>query len=261
MNMNKLVTAAVLAVAALVVDSPAVADSPVSLAPLAPGEVLLAVNGLGTVRSPATLATVTGTADARAATEAEARQALDAKIREMTAAARAAGASTADIRVTPETVAEMDEMSADVLESDPAEAASAQVRRFYARATVVVRLRNVERAQALHAGFGSYSRSMGYFGSGGPVYELVDESAPRRAARAQAIANARADAESYAAALNMRIVRVLQVTERDGLDFVSMAVSESNALIRAMRSFSSAQAEAQVDTYAVVGVDFVLGPR
>jgi hypothetical protein len=59
----------------------------------------------------------------------------------------------------------------------------------------------------------------------------------------------------------MRIVRIAQITERGGLDFLSMTVSESNAVVRAMRSFSSAQAEAQVETYAVVGVDFVLGPR
>jgi uncharacterized protein YggE len=183
----------------------------------------------------------------------------------MTAAARAAGASADDIRVSEESVGGMEDIysmeTADVdapISETAAEAARAA--RFYARATVTVRLRNVGRAQALHARFGGYG-SNAYFGGGGPVYELVDETAPRRAARAQAIANARADAESYAAALNLRIVRVLHVTERGGLDFLSMTVSESNALIRAMRSFSSAQAEAQVETYAIAGVDFVLAPR
>lgn len=252
-------TAALAAIALLTPVSAIASDSPASVPQLAPGEVLLSVNGLGNVRSPATLATVTGTADARAATEAQARQELQAKLREMTAAAREAGATADDIRVSEETVSEMDEVYETPSTGAEAQTA-ARARHYYARANVVVRLRNVARAQALQARFGGYSSS-GYWGGGGPIYELVDESGPRRAARAQAIANARADAESYAAALNMRIVRVLNVTERGGLDFLSMTVSESNALIRAMRSFSSAQAEAQVEIYAIVGVDYVLAPR
>jgi len=258
--MRMLFAAALMAASALAATAPpaAAAADPIAAAPqLAPGEVLLSVNGLGAVRSPATLATVTGTADARAASEAEARQALQAKLRDMTAAARAAGATADDIRVSEETVSEEEVYTG--VPNDP-ETEAARARRFYARASVVVRLRNVARAQALQARYGGFS-SMGYFGGGGPIYELVDESGPRRAARAQAIANARADAESYAAAAGLRIARIVQITERGGLDFLSMTVSESNALIRAMRSFSSAQAEAEVATYAVVGVDFVLVPR
>lgn len=256
--MRTIFVAAVLAVSGFA-PTAAAADSPAGVPQLAPGEVLLSVNGLGNVRSPATLATVSGTADARGVTEAEARQALRAKIAEMTAAARAAGATEDDIRVS-ETISSID---SELYAQDVQDAANDVRRepRFFARASVTVRLRNAGRAQALHARFGGYTGAGFYFGSGGPIYELVDESGPRRAARAQAIANARADAESYAAPLNMRIVRVVHVTEREGLDFLSMTVSESNALIRAMRSYSSAQAEAQVETYAIVGVDFVLGPR
>ncbi|HYJ28848.1 MAG TPA: SIMPL domain-containing protein [Allosphingosinicella sp.] len=239
----------------------AIADTPASVPQLAPGEVLLSVNGLGNVRSPATLATVSGSADARGTTEAETRRALQAKVGEMTAAARAAGATADDIRVSEETISAVDTdiYTADM--ADPTAEPRREQPRFFGRATVTVRLRNASRAQALYARFGGYAAGGYYFGGGGPIYELIDESGPRRAARAQAIANARADAESYAAPLNMRIVRVVHVTEREGLDFLSMTVSESNALIRAMRSFSSAQAEAQVETYAIVGVDFVLGPR
>jgi len=260
MNMRKIVAAAVLAASAMPAATAWAGGTPASVPQLAPGEVLLSVNGLGNVRSPATLATVSGAAEARGTTEAETRRDLQAKLREMTAAARAAGAGADDIRVGEETISSVDTdiYAADVVETT-GEAARERPR-FFARATITVRLRNVARAQALHARFGNYA-SNGYFGGGGPIYELVDETAPRRAARAEAIANARADAESYAAPLNLRIVRVLHITERGGLDFLSMTVSESNALIRAMRSFSSAQAEAQVETYAVVGVDFVLGPR
>lgn len=254
--MRTIFAAAVLAVSTCT--TAAAAAEPIAAAPqLAPGEVLLSVNGLGNVRSPATLATVSGTAEARGPNEAEVRQALQAKLRQMTAAARAAGATDEDIRVSDETISEMDDVLTG-LPDDP-DAAALRARRFFAQATVVVRLRNVGRAQALQARYGGFS-SFGNAGRG-PVYELVDESGPRRAARAQAIANARADAESYAAAVGMRIVRVLQITERGGLDFLSMTVSESNAVIRAMRSFSSAQAEAQVETYAVVGMDFALAPR
>ena len=92
--MQKIFAVAALAVFCLA--APALAADPIAPAPqLAPGEALLSVNGLGNVRSPATLATVTGRADARGATEAEARRALDAEIRDMTAAAREAGAAAA----------------------------------------------------------------------------------------------------------------------------------------------------------------------
>ena len=40
---------------------------------------------------------------------------------------------------------------------------------------------------------------------------------------------ARADAEAYAAALGLRVVRVVRVTERVGMDFFSMMMNESDA--------------------------------
>lgn len=259
--MRIVIAAALLAAFSVLTTAPAAADGPASVPQLAPGEVLLEVNGLGMVRSPATLATVTGTAEGRGPTEADARRALAAEVERMTAAARAAGAPAADIRVTPVAVGEaIDTAIYDEGlpgESDEAGRARREARRYQARSTVTVRLREPTRAPALQATFGAAE----LWNPQQPLYELIDDSEARRTARTRAVAAARTDAESYAAALGMRIVRVLRVTERTGLDFLGMAVSESNRLMQGWRSFADAQAEGQVETYVLTGVDFVLAPR
>jgi hypothetical protein len=243
----------------------AVADTPVTMPELAGGEVLLEVNGLGVVRSPATLAMLTLTARGEGSTLDEASRARDAEVQRIIAAARAAGAATGDIRVTEGGAGDLveDLRTFDVAEPPPpeagaSEAAEVRTRTNYAASTVTIQLRNVDRAQELQRTFGGSSQTYGIVRS--PVYSLVDDSAARRSARAEAITAARADAESYAAALGMRISRVLRVTERGGLDFLSMMVSESEAA-RQMQWFPVGQAEPQVTTYAVVGVDYAMVPR
>ena len=52
----------------------------------------------------------------------------------------------------------------------------------------------------------------------GPHFKLEDDAAAARQLRAAAVAEAREQAESYAAALGMRVARVLRVSERDDFD-------------------------------------------
>jgi len=258
--MMRMVLAAAMLAASSLVAPPAAADSPVSLPQLAPGEVLLEVNAVGIARSPATSATITVNVTGRGASEADARRALDAEVRRISASARAAGASQADIEVTPTGSGEQmdDMMNVDLGgEGAASEQSDEQPRRHYASSNVVIRLSNPRRAADLHQAVQGREDVT----ASSPDYELADERPARRTARAEAIQNARADAESYAAALGMRIVRILRVTERTGLDFVGMALSESNTAMRTFRGLERSRADAQVETYVLTGVDFVLAPR
>jgi uncharacterized protein YggE len=120
---------------------------------------------------------------------------------------------------------------------------------------VEVRLRNLDKVaeltQALHeAGVEIYAD---------PVYAPGDQSAARRTARAEAMATARADAEAYAASLGLRVVRVVRVTERMGLDLISLLVNNSSLLTS---MFQPARAQGpEIPTFVTVGVDFALGAQ
>jgi uncharacterized protein YggE len=255
------------------------AQSPVSMQPLAAGEVLLEINALGTVSSRADYATLTVTITAGGETEAGARTATETKIREARAALRALGVADAAIVVRPITTslnpppdtfeggdmamtmatentamavenAAMDENSMMAMdEVPPSPAASGQ-------AQMEIVIRNVERVAAVQQALSGH----GIYAFGGvPVYALNDAAAPRRQARAQAIQKARADAEAYAASLGMRVVRIVRVTERIGLDGLSLFVSEANALARLFSP--SLLLGPDIPTMVAVGVDFALAPR
>jgi uncharacterized protein YggE len=252
-----LAAALVTASSTMVLAPPAAAQSAASLPQLRAGEVLLEVDGFAFVSTPATSATLSTTVWGRGTTEAEARSKLEAEIRRISDAAQAAGAVAADIAVEPPIRGNspLDFDMASTLES-AAEAAASQV----FRSRIVIRLRDASRARALYGVIGSTDAT----GSSGPSYELADDSGPRREARRLAIAAARADAESLAEAVGMRIVRTLRVTERAGLDFTGMFLTEQHAMERfgpgPGRTARSGGA-AVVDTIAVVGVDYVLAPR
>jgi hypothetical protein len=256
--MRALIAAAALAAFPLAASASG-ADAPATVPPLAPGEVLLEVNGLGVVRTPATLAIVTGTVTASGPTLAEARRRLQSEVDRFTGAARAAGVSPADIRVIPGASSATSLRVFDVeAPPPPGESAVPSPPEYHVESLVVVRLRNLERASDLQDLLTPEGESM-LRSTGSLRYELIDDSAARRAARTQAIANARASAEDYAAAVGMRIGRMIRVTERAGLDFAAMMVTEIEAA-QQLGERSAAQ-EAQVETRAIVGVDFALVPR
>jgi len=270
--------------AAAGVPTAAAADaSPVSTQPLAANEVLLEVSALGTGISRADLATISGTLASRGATEVEARRERDAQIRRLTAAARRAGVAAADLMIgEAESIAEAStmDMSMEMPAADAAEAAMNAAEDAVAETAdaavedascnacsvpaepevvlssgVEVRLRNLDKVaeltQALQeAGVEIYAE---------PVYAPGDQSAARRTARAEALAAARADADAYAASLGMRVVRVVRVTERMGLELISLLVNNSS-LLTSMLQPHPAQGP-DIPTFVTVGVDFALAPQ
>lgn len=227
---------------------------------LTQGEVLLEVSGLGLSVSPATSATLTVTATGRGETREAAERAREEEVRRLTAAARAAGGAGTDVRVTPGFTAEIadtfDGAEMNMLGDEDLNFSVATERQpsFHATSDIEVVLSNPSRARAVAAAIGA----AGIYGIGDSiVYALADDAAQQRAARAQAIANARANAEAYAASLNMRIVRVLRVTERAGLDFAALAFTQRSAA----RLVERPSNDPIIRTFAVVGVDFVLAAR
>lgn len=251
----------VIAGLALAMAVPASAQ-PVMTEPLAAGEVLLELNATGTVTSRADLATLSLEVSAQGSNEAEARAALAARISRLTRIARAAGVTAADIEVgdvsttttDPNMMMAMDDaMPDDGTTAQPPEPAE-PVLVTNARSSIELRVRNVDRVGALTEQIGTD----GVFVIPIPAYTLVATEGPRRTARSQALASARADAEAYAAAIDMRVLRVVRVTERVGFDFLSMMMSE-RSMQRAMGM--SANSGPDIETTIILGVDFALGPR
>jgi uncharacterized protein YggE len=246
---------------------------PVSTQPLAPGEVLLEINALGAVSGRADSATLAVSITGAGDTEAAARVATEAKIREVRAALRTLGVADADIRIRPVTTSpsppmsqgptgyeanamtyDMNVVAEDVNMVMPIDEVLPPAASGEASAEITVR--NVDRAPAVQRALldqGVYSAAAGI------TYELADPGAARREARAQAMRKARADAEAYAASLNMRVVRIVRVSERIGLDMMALMATEPQTV---MRMFGrTGMVGPDIQTMVVTGVDFVLAPR
>src|SRR5215217_8506235 len=255
--MRKLIVAASAVFSSLLIAVPAAADGPISLPPLAPGEVLLEVSGAGTVKTPATSATFIVSVATEGESEAAARRSADASIRRVIAAARAAGVAPGDYEASPIENSEypVGDMNAMVMNVFGESEAGSQPSNF-ASATVTIRMRSAAAAPALAP---TLTRIDGV-ASATPEYVLDDDTAARRGARADAIRRARADADAYAATLNMRVARVLRITERSGFDPMTMLFSSGSEMERRMEGRERAAIDGQIETSAMVGVDFALAP-
>jgi len=266
--MRLVITGIALALAVPVLAGDAIAQA-VSTAPLAADEVLLELSANGSVTTRADLVTVQVQVNAQAATEDEARRAAEAQVRRVTQIARGAGVAAADVEAGEISAMPMMDMMAtemnamdmtvntmDMAMTEDSTVTNMATGESTANAAVMVeiRLRNVDRLEAL-------TRALDEAGLPvipTPSYALADPAGPRRQARANALAVARADAEAYAAALGLRVVRVARVSERVGMDFFSMMMNES-MLRRSMNG--GAQTEPDIETTMIVGVDYVLAPR
>jgi len=94
-----------------------------------------------------------------------------------------------------------------------------------------------------------------------PVYALTETGPARRRAQAQALAVARADAEAYAAAHQLRITRIVRITERVGFAGFSLIRSRDGEFRPRHGDPIGGQTVPEVDTRVFVGVDFALAPR
>lgn len=94
-----------------------------------------------------------------------------------------------------------------------------------------------------------------------PDIELANPAAAKAKATTAALAAAKAQAENYAAALNMRVVRMLRVSETGAIrEFLG---PESDFIMQDMRNDRDRRASMLDDApiTASLSVDFVLGPK
>jgi uncharacterized protein YggE len=248
------------------------AQSPVSTQPLAPGEVLLEVNALGTVTTRADSATLHVPIDASGATEVEARRAAEGNADRIVAAAASAHVAASDINRRPVTVGQGAAMAMAMQEMRRATEAAQQSASGHrpavlipspstasaaasAHAEVEIKVRGLDRLPELQRAL----EAAGVNDMPDPTYALTDDRASRADARAQAIAQARANADAYAAALGMRVLRIVRVTERVGMDLIGTMFSEG-ARMRQMMSGMEGRNQ-DISTTVALGMDFALAPR
>lgn len=228
------------------------ATAQVSTQPLAPGEVLLEVTSLGVGSTPADSASLTANVTGSGADDAAAERALEAAEARARRAAEAAGVEAGDITST-ETVLTMD-VAADALPADLA-TEQAQPQNVIRRRTLELRLRDLSRVGAVRDAL----RDAGAAAVSDANYAVSDNRPAARAARANALAAAREQAETYAASLGMRVVRIVRVTERVGMDMFTIFATDPSLAQRLQPN--RANTDPQVESYAFVGVDFALAPR
>lgn len=263
---------------------PAASQAPVALQPLAAGEVLLELGTIGVATVPADLATITVAISGTGETEAAARADLEAKYRRVVAAARQAGVPAAAITQS-EPASIMDMRTFDVREEPPPppddEAVNAAapmpplsddmavnaatpmppplVRPHYTSRSVIVRVTDMARVDTLRTALAAAADSE--TGNASVVYSLTDSRAARQAARAQALAAVRADADAYATSLSMRVARIVRVSERTGVGLLPLLLGESSLVRQAFGPRPGESRGRDVSVFVVVGVDFALAPR
>ena len=223
-------------------------------APAAANELLFETRARGTARSRADHAVVTLHFSATGTTAPEARrtaQALCDRLKEIArrfgaeplASAGGVGGGLVDDQIAtfPGTG-----------EGEGAAAAPARAP-FTGFGMVRLRLGDTSRFSDLRAAL----EQAGGLNISGPIHQLADEDGARRAARLDALANARADAEAFASSQQMRVIRMVRFTE--------VPESRNDALRAVMEQMGAnavpAAGAPQVETRFDADVGFVLGPR
>lgn len=189
---------------------------------LGSGEVLAQVLASGVVRTRPDLARFRVTVRQQGLTSVAARAAADVTIREVTAKLVAIGLDPAAVRVMPGGEVRMgfignegygdDDVDSPAI--NPAFAAMIAQRKGMVTVTLQVTVADMAKLDAvrtlLYAQDGATSSP--------PSFSLRDNQPARRAAIANAVAKGRQDADAYAAALGMRVVRVVRIYNQSATD-------------------------------------------
>lgn len=232
--------------AALALAPPASARAAdVQLQPLAPGEVLLEAVATGYSRRPPDVVTVTVGVVTTGRTARAAMADNAAKADRLMAAIRAAGIEANDVQTTSFSV---QPMSNDAMAER--EGRLPKVMGYQATNNLELHLRDVARAgEVLDILFEAGADTVE-----GPRFALSDPAAAQREARTAAVAAARAQAESYAAALGMRVGRMLRVEEGG-------YTGDEAIVITGTRLRRSSLAPGEIATRIAVTIDYALVPR
>ncbi|UIJ44279.1 SIMPL domain-containing protein [Sphingomonas cannabina] len=191
----------ILAASALMAAMPASAQT--ALTTLAPGETLLEVNAAGEAKATPDIAEFS-TSVTSDGTTAQAALAANAKVAErLVGAVREAGVADADVRTSDLSVGPRYRPDKDGGETD-------EIIGYRASNRLSIRIRDIGAAPRVIDAL----MNAGATGLNGPTFSFSDDAPLKAKARTDAVAAAERQARDYAAALGMRIARVLRVSER-----------------------------------------------
>ena len=243
----RLALVAALAAAGTLLAAPAAAQ-PVPVA-LAQGEALLSVQATGEARSRPDVMTITAGVVTSGASAREALASNSALANRLIEAVRAAGVPTADVRTSELSVSPRfaDDSRRESEDRPP------RILGYVASNQVELRLRDLAKApQIVESLFQNGANQVR-----GPSFSLSDPKPARAAARRDAVAAATEEATAYADALNMRIVRVLRVSERG-----DPRGEENNSIIVTGSRVSRTPIEpGETTTSLTLWIDYAMAPK
>jgi uncharacterized protein len=217
---------------------------------LAPGEVLLKVEAEGEHLSRPDLMAISAGVVTTGRTAKEALAANNVLANRLLAAVRQSGIEPRDVQTSE--LAVTPQFARDGTGRDDEDS----VRRiigYVARNRVELSLRDLSKApEIVSALFEAGANEVR-----GPSFGLTDPGPALRAARRAAVAEARAEADTYADALGMRVARVLRVSERQSFD------SEDNdtIVVTGSRIMATPLEPGEVRTQVEVWIDYAMVPR
>lgn len=226
---------------------------------LAPDQTLLEVQSTGQSYIAPDQASVTGGVVTFATTSREAANSNARAMNEVVAALKKAGVAARDIQT--QSVSLDPQFNYDRQGGEPP-----RITGYQARNAVTVRIRDVKKAsEMLTVLFEAGANNVN-----GPYFSLEDDSAAVAEARSDAVTEAKAEADAYAAAFGMRVVKVLRISERQRSATYEPIIVTGSRIGGAGAPPPPPPPPAMAATSVEVGemqqqvtiwVDFALGPR
>jgi uncharacterized protein YggE len=219
---------------------------------LLPGEALISVEAEGRSLARPDVMTITAGAVTTGATAAEAVSENAALAQRLIATVRSAGIEARDIQTSQFGVEPHFEGGRDDRLSP--EGRPPRIVGYVARNRVEIRLRDLTAAQSLigrlfEAGANSVE---------GPRFSLSNERPATRAAERMAIAEARAEAENYAASMGRRLGRLLRISDRRAWTDPG---GDERIIISGSRMPFTPIEPGEIETEVKLWVDFALAPE
>jgi uncharacterized protein YggE len=215
---------------------------------LQPGETLLEVEAAGVHRDRPDVMTITAGVVTRGPTAAQALRENSELAARLIETVRSRGIEPRDVRTTNLEVSPVFEPRPN--QDDDEEG---RIVGYMARNTVELRLRDLNRAPELLDAF----LQAGANSVSGPRFSLSDDRPATLAAQREAVRLAREEAENYAGAMGMRIVRVLRVSERGR----QMAGGYAEVVVTGSRIRLPPVEPGELETRVSLWVDFALAPQ
>jgi uncharacterized protein YggE len=218
------------------------------------GEVLLNVKAEGIHRSRPDVMTITAGVVTTGATAQEALAANSQLAARLVEVLRSKGVEPRDARTSELSVEpRFEELTPEGQQRRELENRRPRIVGYVANNRLELRLRDLARASELiDALFGAGANYVR-----GPNFSLSDPSPAQRLARRAAVATAREEADTYAEALNMRIVRVLRVSERGEFEWEG----GEQIIVTGSRIERTPIEPGELSTRVTVWIDYAMVPR